>query len=77
MKKGIIIFLFLGLVTHLQAGSFSLPSDLPTIEALINLHKLIAKGCPQDPEYEVEQCLPVGLPWWHDQSYIFRKRQYY
>ena len=44
MKKGIIIFLFLGLVTHLQAGSFSLPSDLPTIEALINLHKLIAKA---------------------------------
>lgn len=44
MKKGIIIFLFLGLVTHLQAGSFSLPSDLSTIEALINLHKLIAKA---------------------------------
>lgn len=45
MKKFLsIIFLFIGVATNLHAGSFALPSDLPTIEALIKLHKMIAKA---------------------------------
>ena len=45
MKKIVtILLLFIGLSTNLNAGSFALPSDLPTIEALIKLHKMIAKA---------------------------------
>jgi len=43
-KKLIITCLFFSVVINLHAGSFAIPSDVATIEALIKLHKQMAKA---------------------------------
>lgn len=43
MKKFLVIIIgFVLLSLPAKAGSFSLPSDMPTVEALINFHKILA-----------------------------------
>lgn len=44
MRKLLSIFLFLCFSISIHAGKYVLPDDLPTIEALIKLHKMMAKA---------------------------------
>lgn len=44
MKKILTIIAFLCCTTVTKAGKYVIPDDLPTIEALINLHKMMAKA---------------------------------
>lgn len=44
MKKILTIIAFLCCTTGIYAGKYVIPDDLPTIEALIKLHKMMAKA---------------------------------